>query len=741
MYRTCLTALTLIGVTLNPSLSSAQPQASDDPSAEKGAVDAPAPSETAPPSDTPTPPPPSADDPGAAEAAPADSSGPPSAPPETEPEQQPAPADPLEPASSADATAEPEPSAPSNDSFSVSGAVAPAFSKAEAEADKPAAGPSASASAPKVAAPNDTEADAVFAEDWWSHARPAIEVHGAFRTRAELFHNFSLGRVEPPSQALWPRPSDNRYTALNGNEYGPALCTGSETDATSSESDNPDNLYNCDNKTQNGANLRLRLAPEIHVSDNLRIRSQIDLLDNLVLGSTPEGYRYAPGDTGGADVQYRSGYNQLGVYDTTQVPPDSSSNGFSDSVRVKRAWGEYTTPIGELRFGRMPDHWGLGMLYNAGDGFDDDYQTTFDRLMVTTGIRDLDLLIAASWDFPNEGAIASIPIAGAQPYDRASIDDVNQYTLRILRKQSLESQQLAKGNLVLNGGIYFVYKTQSLANDQALPEGLGGVTPNSNPDALTDAYARRDARIYVPDLWLELKYKKFRFSTEAAAVLGSIQSASVAPNTEDTFRSTDPLKLAQFGLAAEIEQKLVEDRLRLKFNFAWASGDPDTFGSTVPGELVPGPDQTQINDDTISTFRFHPAYRMDLILNRNILQRIQGTYLFRPSVEYDFIRDPNGQRAGGGIQAIWTRASEFVQTPGHDADLGIELNGTLYFQAKDGVLNDTPDAMGGFYSAIQYGVLFPLDGMGYQVRDAREIPGDESPETAQTLRLFLGVMF
>lgn len=716
MHKSCLSALSLLSAILIPGLAGAQPEPP---------VDA-APDERPPQSELPP-----------AEAPPADA-----LPDEVRADEEP----PLDDVSAPERRrppetprdAEPAPEAPpaSNDTFSNGGAVAPPFSKPAVTEPSPAPSQSSAEQAPAV-----SRRDEVFAEEWWTHARPAVEFHGSFRTRAELFHNFALGRVEPPSQAIWPRPSDNRYTAHNGNAYGPQLCTGSETDATNSDSDDPRNLYDCDNNFQNSANLRLRLAPEIHVSDNLRVMSQIDLLDNLVLGSTPEGYRFGVLDSDGVEVIQRSGYNQLGVYDTTQLPPNTGSNSFSDSVRVKRAWGEYTTPLGELRFGRMPDHWGLGMLYNAGDGYDDDYQTTFDRLMVVSGLRDLDLYFAASWDFMNEGSLGAINIPGAQPYDRASMDDVNQYTLRVFRQVSLEQQKLAKGDVVLNGGVYFVYRSQTLANDQALPGDLGGATPNADPDALADSYARRDAEMYIPDVWFELKYEKFRFSFEGAAVLGSIGSLSVAPNTEETFRSSDPLRLAQFGIATEIEQKLVEDRLRLKFNFGWASGDPDTYDEAVPGELIPGPGQVQINDDTLSTFRFHPAYRVDLILNRNILQRIQGTYFFRPSVEYDFIRDPNGQRAGGGIQAIWTRASEFVQAPGHDADLGIELNGTLYFQAKDGVLNDTPDSMGGFYSAIQYGVLFPLDGMGYQARQESEIPGDNSPETAQILRLFLGVMF
>src|SRR5262245_28488402 len=34
----------------------------------------------------------------------------------------------------------------------------------------------------------------VYSEDWWAHTRPIFEIHGYFRTRGELFHNFALGR-------------------------------------------------------------------------------------------------------------------------------------------------------------------------------------------------------------------------------------------------------------------------------------------------------------------------------------------------------------------------------------------------------------------------------------------------------------------------------------------------------------------------------------------------------------------
>ncbi|MDF2695184.1 MAG: hypothetical protein K0S65_3567, partial [Labilithrix sp.] len=117
-------------------------------------------------------------------------------------------------------------------------------------------------------------------------------------------------------------------------------------------------------------------------------------------------------------------------------------------------------------------------------------------------------------------------------------------------------------------------------------------------------------------------------------------------------------------------------------------------------------------------------------------------YYFRPSVEYDFVRNPNGQKFGGGAAIIWSRASEFIQTPGNKRDLGVELDLQLYYQAKDGSLNDDPNKMGGFYTALQYGVFFPLGGLDYlkAEQDSNKI-ADWSLSTAQTVRLILGVMF
>jgi uncharacterized protein (TIGR04551 family) len=580
-------------------------------------------------------------------------------------------------------------------------------------------------SAPKAGTPGAIaeSREQVFAEDWWHMARPVLELHGYFRMRAELLHNFSLGRSDPYENALWPRPPDHSYTSwFDGQVQQRAahVCGESAT--------NPE--Y-CTDKTQAGANVRFRLNPELHISDNLRIMSQIDLLDNVVLGSTPNGYANEPSASGGYARTAPPGYTPLGIYNETMDPPIAGNNSYANSIAVKRVWGEYLTPIGQLRFGRMPSHWGLGMVENAGDSFDSDYHSTVDRLMFITGLKTLDLYFGAAWDFPGEGATSQTAQQQGQPYDLAQLDDVNQYVLILMRRKhpALQRLALSRGDVVLNGGMHFSYRHQFLANDTfntASAQDLGAST-----DAIQDGYVRRNAKIIVPDLWLQLMYKTLRFEAEAVMVRGSLDNTEVAGNNYENLREGDDgHKIRQYGVTTQTEYRTVEDRLSLQFGFGWASGDPDVTGPQVGG-LTPGSNglqQQRTDDRTDSTFRFHPDYRVDLILHRHILNRVQGTYYFRPSVDYDFSRKPNGQRFGGGAAVIWSRASEFVQAPGHKRDLGIEIDLQLYFQSKDGSLNDDPDKMGGFYTMLQYGVLFPLGGLGY-------LPGEEEQAANQSIRL------
>jgi uncharacterized protein (TIGR04551 family) len=583
----------------------------------------------------------------------------------------------------------------------------------------------------------------VFSEDWWGRARPIIELHGFFRTRAELYQNMSLGRRNSSFQSndpqyLWPIPLDQSYTPLSGATGATVALCGSAT---------PLPTQNCNNKTQSSADVRFRLDPEIHISDNLRILSQVDALDNLVLGSTPNSYATQP--TGSAvktPTGYTSaGYNAyapLGFFSTTQGPPTAGVNSTTNSIAVKRVWGEYVTPVGQLRFGRMPSQWGLGMVDNAGDGIDSDYQTTTDRIMFISGLKSMDLFFGAAWDYVSSGPTATpganaannaYNVYGGQPYSSCNSCNVNEWAAFVARRTNTDLQRLSlsRGDVVINGGVYTKFRSQSL-------DVASGTTPQSiDPSASSNGLEVRSAWAVTPDLWVQVLWNKLRFEAEAAMIWGEI--GNIPPQSD----VGNPIDIRQFGVATQTQYLAVDDKLSLQFGFGWSSGDPwavNGTGATAQGALNPATALPREANEygPLSTFAFHPDYRVDLIFFRNILSRVEGAYYFRPSVDYDFVRHADGEKLGAGAAVIWSRASEYVQTPGQASDLGVELDGQIYYQSKDGSLNDDPTKIGGFYSMLQYGVFFPLGGLNYLNVPAGQTAGLSA---AQTLRLFLGVAF
>ena len=593
----------------------------------------------------------------------------------------------------------------------------------KANDNKDAEKPSASGYAPASAVIPERR-DEVFSDTWWGKTRPVFELHGYFRTRFEFWSNFSLSRHENAGSDphnLFPNPVDHSYTDTTGQVRNVGLCVTPTSTA-------------CSNSVAQFTNMRFRMAPELHISDNLRILSQVDALDNVIFGSTPDSLAVKPSATGYTQAGLNA-YAPLAVFSTTQGPPTSGVNSFADSIAVKRVWAEYQTPLGQLRFGRMPNHWGLGMVANAGDGLDSDWQSTVDRIMFLSGVKSLDLYFGAMWDYPASGITSqnAYSIYGGQPYLRANSVSVDQWGLIVAKRTDPELQRLklAQGNVVINGGVYATYRRQALD----VANGTNSLSGSFDPTKGTNAGLEyREGKILTPDLWLQVLWNKMRFEAEFAAIYGEIGGADT--HYKD---AVNPLAIRQFGLATQSEAHWMDDKLRFGFGFGWASGDP------WQKSLVPTSNgyEQRLGAGALSTFSFHPDYRIDLIFHRNIMTRVQGSYYFRPSVDYDIVRNANGQRFGIGGAAIWTRASEFLQTPGHKRDLGLEFNAQVYFQSRDGSLNDDPNKVGGFFAMLQGGFFLPLGGLNY-------LPGEQSAISeakawemgpAGALRIFMGVAY
>lgn len=564
----------------------------------------------------------------------------------------------------------------------------------------------------------------------WTTPQTVFDLHGYLRFRGEFQDNFFFDRVDPMTgRAELPfalfRPAEDDLVPAGG-------CTGDDRAAA------------CDQHANAFANMRLRLEPTIHLSDDVRVRMQIDVFDNMVLGSTPNSLALGPYSNpanGIIDPYYRYERTTFAPVDTgttTLVAPTQGVNSLQDSIVARRAWAEVRNrTLGELRFGRMGSHWGLGMLANGGSGIDSDYQTDVDRIMLITRLAGI--TIFGAWDFTSEGLLYQEPAdLGGLPFDRSRLDDTDQFVLGAAYRATEEEQEAAlqRGDAVFNIGAYFVYRNQNLTSAGTTnPLGLCVVcTDDEATDRQfgTPVFARRGADVFVPDLWIQFVYEKLRLEVEAAMVLGTIDNLS---NTlYDSPDDGPAANLLQFGIAFEGEYHLLNDQLGIYFNAGYTSGDADQEGLSQIGGLQPqlpaGPDR--VVDRTYSTFYMHPNYRVDLILWRNVMRQVGGAYYIRPGLSYDFIRNSFGQLLGARADVIWSRASVPIQSWGNRDDLGVEIDVSLYYRSEDG-----PDLLDGFYAQAQWGILFPLEGLGF-------LPGvntDVGLGNAQTFRLLLGVQY
>lgn len=546
-------------------------------------------------------------------------------------------------------------------------------------------------------------------EDWVDEKRKLelITFDGYLRMRPDLFWRFDLGLgdVRDPANSLytlWPKNP-------NSNEE----------------------------RTNVGVNMRFRFEPTINVSEEVRIRTQIDALDNLVWGSTPD-YSFSRNGQSG----YWNDRNEFSIFSQTQTAPRAGINSLNDSIMLKRVWGEVSTPVGILRFGRMGSHWGLGMLHNDGNGIDQDWGDTVDRVSFTaepfsgfyvTPMLDVNLVGTTSLRLPE----------GGQPFNLSNYDDGINYIIAVARRDT-DTEARAKldsGQTVFNYGVHFSYRNQRTDSTDFLSaplstDGLNVASP------VIAGYVRREANLFIPDVWAKLERKNFRIEGEFAAILGSIGNRALSGAAAGQPSLNQRLDIWQFAAVVQGEAKLLNGDLEIGGEVGFASGDnapgfgnaPRRRGRGPNGETIPGDiDGPQYRcaqgcfDREIRNFRFNRDYRMDMILYREILGGVTDSFYVKPKVQYRITQGLHVFGAGIYSRAIFAEstpsAGNVATAP--DPNLGIELNAGARYETEDG-----------FYAQAQYGVLFPLGGFN------REVSGVSTPlVNAQALRGVFGIRF
>ncbi|NJK32628.1 MAG: hypothetical protein HC927_09580, partial [Deltaproteobacteria bacterium] len=440
-----------------------------------------------------------------------------------------------------------------------------------------------------------------------------------------------------------------------------------------------------------------RLEPTIHVTDTIKVHAQVDLLDNLVLGSTPDSFA---GENPWAPID---------LFTRTQLPPSAGINSWTDSIVVKRAWGEARFGWGlTLEFGRMPHHWGLGIVANDGNGYsrgekadivrmvDTDYGDSVDSVRLSFDFgqdKRNAITLGVSYDWAASGPTTAQLLgpqwqAGnrvAAAFSAELYDNVHQFSIWVTRHDdpAMLQRKLATGQPVINYGLRTWFRWQTLDRAIGTP-GLGdGLGPNnpieprgrshgasstpasrSAPPASTtdgdtglqnyaNSLVHRRGWILTPDLWFRANWRTLRVELEAAAVVGSfrhrdtldVERGDAAFDVDTvTYADTTPSTLLQFGYALEFKYGLFNDRLHIGVDHGFASGDASPPNQFDYGSPFPLP--ADIGDfEALNAFRFNPAYMQDLLLFKEILGTVSNASYVKPWLAFYFFQNNMSARA------------------------------------------------------------------------------------------------
>ncbi len=345
-----------------------------------------------------------------------------------------------------------------------------------------------------------------------------------------------------------------------------------------------------ENEDQNNYsfNMRLKLDPTINVSESIRVKSSINAFDNVILGSSPSS---------------------------------------ASLIDIKRLWGEINTPVGELRFGRLPFHWGLGILYNSGDNINSNYGDQVDGFLFSTRIFDHYLTPGY---FISSGGASTINPSG-QPTPIAPRHVTHTLSLSFLKRESDYSiaQKKFQGILIYNYGIFASYQKQNF-----------------------DSKAYKDSNIGTSSFWQALSYKTFHIESEFLGVVGKEH------NNKDS-------KILQGGAALESRYGFLRDQLQLGLNLGIASHQTSS-------------------SDYKTNFMFNKAYTIDMLMYKEVIGSVDSTVYIKPHLSYFFSKN-----LGLRGDVISSLAPNGTSSPSGKNFLGLELDASIFARSDSGLYFST----------------------------------------------------
>jgi hypothetical protein len=312
-----------------------------------------------------------------------------------------------------------------------------------------------------------------------------------------------------------------------------------------------------------------RLRPNLIVNDNVAIKSEW-WLGNPITGFYGVDY---PGASR-ADQRY---YN-------------STFSGGS-TISAQRIWAEFLTDLGTFQVGRAPLHWGLGAVYNSGDGVFDRYQSTGDMFRMVSKFGNFSLIPAhVKYSMGNAVGGTCVGTACDHPTGGQGISD---YMLGLRYENKDED---------FEGGVNFVRRIVNSQNEAILING------NAGPGGAR-ASTVGGANFTIWDIYGRKRIGKFDFGIEAPIFNGSMLG----------------IQYKAFALATELKYR-ANDSWNFWSKFGKVPGQPNAVG-TIPNKW--------------SMVYLHPSYKLGLIMFNYNFRNFAGP------------NNPNVSTTSGNVLSIY----------------------------------------------------------------------------------------
>ena len=419
------------------------------------------------------------------------------------------------------------------------------------------------------------------------------------------------------------------------------------------------------------------------------VNLRVDVLDNLSFGSMPDG-----------------------------PPQTTASQRPVEAMRVRRAYGEALTPVGLLTVGRQGSHWGLGILTHGGDELDSDSGDAADRIAFITPL--LGHIWAVAYDVTWSGPHTPRR-NGGRTIDADPADNVRAVTVAMLQYRTDESirRRLKAGRSTLDYGAFFSFRWQ----DQDVP---AHYLPASTGDLDSSDVMYRGFRAHAVDVWARWILPVAHIEAEVAMLQARIDQASLVPGAQ----FTEPIESLQFGGALKSEVHGGGWPVAFGIDTGFATGDDAPGFGAFPGPFddpgqpgdLDGPQANPPDDNRVDNFRFHPDFRIDQILFREIIGTVTDAVYLRPHLRWT-IADWGPGRVTASLATVASWAMKASSTPGQRRPLGLEFNPSLRYES-----------FGTFTLALDHALLIPFAGL--------DNPGlGISAQPAQALRLRIAMGF